>query len=127
MNPKWWHKWLKLDRLIPLATMIGVLVTVALSFVKDSGLDFTIFENLVLVLLGLISFDAFIERMGILERILIALKRVEPKGPELWAEQDLLNGQSFENFILGAGEVFVFGGSLAGLFKNEFDAIHHWL
>jgi hypothetical protein len=127
MNPRWWQKWFKLDRLIPLVTMIGVLSAIALSFVKESRVNFTLFENLVLVLLGLISFDAFIERMGILERILKALERVEPKGPELWAEQDLLNGQSFENFIAGAGEVFIFGGSLAGLFKNEFDVIHHWL
>lgn len=125
MQTKWWHKWRKLDRVVPFATMIAVLVAIILSLLQV--IKFSFFENLTLTLLGLISFDAFIERMGILERILRGVERPQHIGPSLMSEEKLLNQYPFEEFIHGAEEVFIFGGSLAGLFKREYDAIVDWL
>lgn len=125
MKSKWWSKWLRLDRILPLATIIGVFIAILLSIFQV--VELTLFENMVLGLLGLIGFDSFIERMGILEKILKALERKEKVGPELLLEEELLSKQPFDEFIRGANEVFIFGGSLAGLIKHEFNTIETWL
>lgn len=125
MTTRWWNKWLKLDRILPLATIIAVIVAILLSIFQV--LELTFYENLVLALLGLIGFDSFIERMGILDRILKALERKEKVGPEILLEEDLLSERPFDEFVSGADEVFIFGGSLAGLIKHEYNTIERWL
>jgi hypothetical protein len=125
MKSKWWHKWFRLNRLIPLATIIAVFVAILLSVFQV--VQFSFFENLVLTLLGLIAVDAFVERMEILERILKDVEPVANVGPELLPEQILLTEKPFKKFINGAEEIFIFGGSLAGLFSKEYKCIDEWL
>jgi len=125
MESNWWRKWIKLEKLIPLTTLIAALIAILLQFF--SNFELTIFENLVLALLGLIGFDAFIERMGVLEKILTGVEENNRVGPEVRVEQELLKEKSFKEFINKSKEIFIFGGSLAGLFNNEFEAIEQWL
>ena len=124
-NSQSWRRWIRLDRLIPLATILSAFLAILLAGFQV--LDFSIFEGLALALLGLMGFDALAERMGILERIQTRLESIENVGPSLWPESKLLRERTFKDFISGANEIFIFGGSLTGLFNKEYKTIHDWL
>lgn len=125
MNPRWWHNWMKLDKLIPVSGIVAAFAAITLSIFQV--VEFSFFENIVLALLGLIAVDAFVERMGILERLLRGVEGADNVGPELLPEQILLSRKPFKKFIHRAEEVFIFGGSLTGLFSNEYRTIDEWL
>lgn len=62
-----WRSWLKLSRIIPLTTVLGAGIANVLALIGI--LQLTVFENIVIVLLALLSIDSLIERTSILEKI----------------------------------------------------------
>ena len=125
MKQKRWQKWLRFDKVVSLTTIIAAGIAILLSVFGITEL--TLFEELTLGILGLIAIDALVERVNILERILEAVRVEERHGPELQTEHKLLGEHPFDSFIHGAGEVFICGGSMAGLIKNEFHTLETWL
>lgn len=67
-------KWLRLRNIIPLFTILGAGFALILSFLEV--LNLSISENIVIGLLALISADALIERLHILEKIELKLSQM---------------------------------------------------
>jgi len=127
-NKKWLQDWIRLERLVPLAT-IGV-AGFAFILVRLGILTLSIPEGLIVALLGLLAIDALGERMGILKRIQDSLDLINKAGesePRLMWESDLLHEMPFEKYIEKAKEVFIAGGSMHGLFTAQPKVIEQWL
>jgi len=127
-SKKWWHDWIKPERLVPLGTVIGAFIALLLAGLGI--LTISIPEGIMLSLLGLLAADALVERMGILERIQHRLELIdqsEETEPRLMWEPDILRDEPFEKYLRGANELFVSGGSLIGLFREQREVIERWL
>lgn len=62
------RKWISPDRVIPVMTILGAAIAIALSTFQIITLSIS--ENIIIALLGLIAIDGLTERLTLLERIL---------------------------------------------------------
>ena len=127
-SKKWWQSWIKPERLVPLATVIGAFIALLLAALGI--LTVSVPEGVMLSLLALLAADALVERMGILERIQRSLELMNQSvksEPHLVWEPDMFRDEPFENYLKGANELFVSGGSLIGLFREQREVIERWL
>jgi hypothetical protein len=127
-NTKWWHNWVRPQRLFPLATAGGAFIALLLAGL--GMLTLSIPEGILISLLGLLAIDALGERMGVLEQIQQSLdimtKVGEPK-PYLAWEPDVFREVPLEKYLQGANELFISGGSLIGLFTAQRETLRRWL
>jgi uncharacterized FlaG/YvyC family protein len=124
-NKKWWFNWSKIQKLVPLIPVVGVIVAILLSI--TGRLIISIPEGLILSLLALLSIDALLERMTILERIQKNLDELGSSRPQLRWDSDLYEETPFEKYLQGVEELFVSGGSLISLFTVQREVIARWL
>lgn len=123
-----WRDWIISGRIVPLTTVVAAVIVGLLGLL--GLIQMSSFEAITLTLLGLLAFDALVERLGILEKIRSSLEAISKSGvsrPYLVWERDLLEKEPFERFLLGANELFISGGSLAGLFRYQSEIISQWL
>jgi hypothetical protein len=85
-NPTW-RSWLKIGRLVPLLTILTATVVGILSFLGH--FQVTMAEVVIIALLTLLSFDALVERLSLLEKIDTRLEKL-PKPEQLFSSNILL-------------------------------------
>jgi uncharacterized membrane protein len=127
-NNKWWHVWVRPERLVPLGTVISAFVAMLLATLGI--LKMSVPEGIILSLLGLLAADALVERMGVLERIqnsLESLNLSDENEPQLMWELDMLENEKFEKYLQGANELFISGGSLIGFLNDQREVLEKWL
>jgi hypothetical protein len=127
-NKKWWQKWMKLERLIPLGTVLGGFIAILLATL--GVIQMSIPEGIILSLVGLLAADALIERMDVLEKIkqeLDLLNNPHNLEPRLTWEHDVFKNEPFEKYLQGAKELFISGGSLIGFIRDQKEILEKWL
>jgi len=107
----WWKQWAKPGRVIPLLTILGAGTAIVLSLIDV--IQLSIAEEVVIALLALLAADALSERLSVLERIESKLSCLSKPGGFLSDRSTQM--PPLEEYLQGAKEFLVVGGSLAGL------------
>ncbi len=110
-----WKSWIKIGRLVPLATILAGVTIGILSIL--GRLQVTMAEGVIIALLTLLSFDALVERLSLLEKIDEKLER--------WPAQEILRDRSklirMEELAAGATEICASGVSLYSIIPPYYD------
>lgn len=123
-----WTDWIKLQRSIPILTAATAFVTITAANLGLFKMPFH--SQVILTILGLLAIDALVERKRILEQMRHSLDILSGGGelhPSLMWEKDALQRSPLDEYMQGANEVFVSGGSLTDLLSRQREVIQTWL
>jgi hypothetical protein len=110
-----WKDWVRIRRLIPIATVLGALTVGILSLLHL--FQPTVAEGIIITLLGLLALDSLVERVGLLEKIEERTSLL-PSSDQLKDRSKLID---IREMGISATEIAAAGPTLVQLVTPNFD------